>query len=467
MVSTIRKKLSESPAARWTVLALVSLTMLTGYIVSDVMSPLKTMLEQQAGWSSSDFSIYLFGYGIFNLFAFMLIFGGMMLDRLGPRITGVVATVLMLAGTGLQYWAVSTDFAAQIVGLNLWGWQVFSIKAQVFWAMVGFGVFGTGIEMFGITANKVVVKWFTGRSLALALGLNVAAGRIGTALAGLAPIPLAKHFGSIGAPLAACLMLLVVGLLIFFVYIMIDSRADRERAAAGEAAAEGEFRVSDIVSIVRIRGFWYITLLCLLFYSAVFPFLKFVTELMIQKFGVATSWAGTIMALLPLGNMIMTPFFGSIYDRHGRGATIMLIGAVMLTGVHLLFAVPGIDSAWMAIGLMIVLGAAFSLVPSAMWPSVPKIIPYQKLGTAYSVIFWVQNIGLSCVPLLIGSVLDRYCIAGKTVIDGIESNLYDYTLPMYIFAGFGVLSVIFALLLRREDRRKGYGLEMPNVKKQE
>ena len=455
MVAKIKQKLSESPATRGTVLILVSLTMLTGYIVSDVMSPLKTMLEQQAGWSSSDFSIYLFGYGIFNLFAFMLIFGGMMLDRLGPRLTGVIATVLMLCGTGLQYWAVSTDFAAAA--------PIFGIKAQVFWAMIGFGVFGTGIEMIGITANKVVVKWFTGRSLALALGLNVAAGRIGTAIAGFAPIPIAKHFGSIGAPLAACCMLLVIGLLVFFVYIVIDSRADREKAEAGEGSSEGDFKFSDIVSIVRIRGFWYITLLCLLFYSAVFPFLKFVTELMIQKFGVPTSWAGTIMALLPFGNMIMTPLFGSIYDRKGRGATIMLIGAVMLTFVHLLFAVPGIDSTWMAVGLMIVLGAAFSLVPSAMWPSVPKIIPYNKLGTAYSVIFWVQNIGLSCVPLLIGMVLDRFCVAGRTTIDGIETTLYDYTLPMIIFAGFGVLSIVFALLLRREDRRKGYGLELPNV----
>lgn len=452
-MNKIKTLLKDSPAARWTILALVSLTMLTGYIVSDVMSPLKTMLEQQAGWSSSDFSTYLFGYGIFNLFAFMLIFGGMMLDRLGPRITGIVATVLMLSGTAIQYWAVSTAFAGEIFG----------IKAQVFWAMVGFGVFGTGIEMFGITANKVVVKWFSGRSLALALGLNVAAGRIGTALAGLAPIPLAKHFGSIGAPLAACLMLLVVGLLIFFVYVMIDARADRQEGVKG-AAADGDFKFADIVSIVRIRGFWYITLLCLLFYSAVFPFLKFVTELMIQKFGVATSWAGTIMALLPLGNMIMTPLFGSIYDRKGRGATIMLIGAVMLTVVHLLFALPVVNATWMAVVLMIVLGAAFSLVPSAMWPSVPKIIPYNKLGTAYSVIFWVQNIGLACVPLLIGRVLDKFGVAGTTVIDGVESTLYDYTWPMVIFACFGVLSVIFALLLRAEDRKKGYGLELPNVK---
>ena len=458
MVQTIRKKLSESPAARWTVLILVSLTMLTGYIATDIMSPLKTMLEQQAGWSSSDYTTYLFGYGIFNVFLLMLIFGGMMLDRLGPRVTGVIATVLMLAGTAIQYWAVTTGFGSSLV---------FGIKAQVFWAMMGYGVFAIGIELIGITANKVVVKWFTGRSLALALGLNVAAGRIGTAIAGIAPIPIAKHFGNIGAPLAACLMFLVVGLLVFFVYIVLDSRADRERAAAnkGNTASEEKFQFSDIVSIIKIRGFWYITLLCLLFYAAVFPFLKFVTELMIQKFNVPTSWAGTIMALLPFGNMLMTPLFGSIYDRKGRGATIMLIGAVMLTCVHLLFAVPAINSTWMAVGLMIVLGAAFSLVPSAMWPSVPKIIPYNKLGTAYSVIFWVQNIGIMSVPLLIGLILDKFCITGKTMIDGIETNLYDYTLPMVIFAGFGVLSIVFALLLRREDRRKGFGLELPNVKK--
>jgi nitrate/nitrite transporter NarK len=455
MTENLTRKISESPAARWTVLALVSLTMLTGYIATDIMSPLKTMLEQQAGWSSSDYSTYLFGYGIFNVFAFMLIFGGMMLDRLGPRVMGVIATVLMLAGTAIQYIAVSTDLAAAA--------PVFGIKAQVFWAMTGYGVFGMGIEMIGITANKVVVKWFTGRSLALALGLNVAAGRIGTAIALFAPIPIAERFGGLSAPLAACFMALVAGLLIFFVYIMIDSRADRENSVAGKTSRGDEFKVSDIVSIVKIRGFWYITLLCLLFYSAVFPFLKFATELMIQKFNVSPSLAGMIPALVPFGNILMTPLFGSIYDRRGRGATIMLIGSVMLTVVHLFFSLSMLDSTWTAVALMIVLGAAFSLVPSAMWPSVPKIIPYQKLGTAYSVIFWVQSIGLMGVPLLIGTVLDRYGIAGKTVIDGMESNLYDYTLPMVIFAGFGVLSIVFALLLRREDRRMGYGLESPNV----
>ncbi len=468
MVEKLRKKLSDSPAARWTVLILVSFTMLTGYIVSDVMSPLKTMLEQQQGWSSSDYGAYLFGYGIFNIFLFMLIFGGMMLDKLGPRITGVIATVLMLAGTAMQYWAVSADFGGAVTSLRIFGWEAFSLKSQVFYAMLGFGVFGTGIEMIGITATKIVVKWFTGHSLALAMGLNVAAGRIGTMIAGFAPIPIAKHFGTISAPLAACLLMLVIGLLVFLVYIMIDKRADRERAeaaAGSKTAAEDEFKVSDIVSIIKIRGFWYITLLCLLFYSAVFPFLKFVTDLMIQKFNVSTDWAGSIMALLPLGNMLMTPLFGTVYDHKGRGASIMVIGAVLLVVVHTLFAVPMLDQTWVAVLLMIVLGAAFSLVPSAMWPSVPKIIPFQKLGTAYSVIFWIQNIGLSCVPLLIGWVLDKFCIVGTILIDGIETTKYDYSIPMTIFAGFGILSVIFALLLKREDRRKGYGLEQPNIKK--
>jgi nitrate/nitrite transporter NarK len=460
MVEKLRKKLRESAAARWTVLILVSFTMLTGYIISDVMSPLKTMLEQQMEWSSGDFGWFNFGYGMFNVFLFMLIIGGMLLDKLGPRITGVLATVLMIIGTAIKYWAISTTFGdATIAGLN----------AQVFYAMVGFGVFGVGIEMIGITANKIVVKWFTGHSLAFAMGLNVAAGRIGTALAGVSSYPIAKHFGTPSAPLMVCIILLVIGLLVFLIFSMMDRRADLQTAETlateGKTPKEDEFKISDIFSIVKIRGFWYITLLCLLFYSAVFPFLKFTTDLMIQKFGVSTDWAGSIMALLPFGNMIMTPLFGTLYDHKGRGATIMLIGAVMLVVVHLLFAVPVLNQTWMAIVLMIVLGAAFSLVPSAMWPSVPKIIPFQKLGTAYSVIFWIQNIGLMSVPLLIGWVLDKFCVTGTVLIDGIETTQYDYTLPMLIFALFGVVSVVFALLLKREDRRKGYGLELPNIQK--
>lgn len=466
MVEKLRRKISESPAARWTVLILVSFTMMTGYIVSDIMSPLDTLLRDNYGWEMSDFGAFNFGYGFFNVFLFMLIFGGMILDKMGPRFTGILAVVIMLAGTFMKYWAVSTDFGDGMIGLNLFGWQVFSLKSQVFWAMLGFAIFGVGIELIGITANKIVVKWFTGRQLALALGLNVAAGRIGTAIAMFGALPYAKFMGSVSAPLALCLVMLVIGLLVFLVFIMMDRKADSERETAAAAKdPEDEFKFRDILSIVKLRGFWYITILCLLFYSAVFPFLKFATGFMIQKYGVSTDWAGAIPALIPFGNILLTPLFGSIYDNKGRGATIMIIGAVLLVFVHLLFSIPILASSWMAVVLMLLLGAAFSLVPSAMWPSVPKIIPYQKLGTAYSVIFWIQNIGLSCVPLLMGWILDKYCVIGEIMIDDRMTTHYDYTLPMVIFAGFGLLSVLFALLLKREDQRKGYGLQQPNIKK--
>lgn len=465
MVAAIRKKLSESPAARWAVLFAVSFTMLTGYIITDVMAPLKTMLEQQLGWDSSDFGLFNFGYGMFNVFLMMLIFAGMILDKKGARFTGLLAVGLMLLGTLLKYWAISTDFSGAVTSPSILGWQVFSMKSQVLYATLGFAIFGVGLEMIGITATKIVVKWFTGKSLALALGLNVAAGRIGTALATAGAIPVAKYFGDISAPLALCLVMLCIGLLSFIVYVVMDKRRDKEVAAEAKTTVpDEEFKASNIFKIARIKAFWYITILCLLFYSAVFPFLKFATELMIQKFSIDPAYAGMMLSLLPFGNMLLTPIFGSIYDRRGKGATIMIIGSVLLVIVHVLFSVPMLSQSWVAFALMIVLGAAFSLVPSAMWPSVPKIVPYNMLGTAYSMIFWLQNWGLAGVPLLIGWVLDKYCNTGTTAeIDGVMTTVYDYSLPMMIFAGFGILSIIFALLLKLEDAKRGYGLEKPNI----
>lgn len=228
---------------------------------------------------------------------------------------------------------------------------------------------------------------------------------------------------------------------------------------------EDEFRLSDIGKILGNKGWWYIAILCVLFYSAVFPFLKYATDLMVNKFGVKEDLAGLIPMLLPFGNILLTPLFGGIYDRKGKGATIMIIGAVLLIVVHALFAIPGFNSWIFAMVLVVLLGIAFSLVPSAMWPSVPKIVPEKRLGTAYSLIFWVQNWGLMGVPLLIGWVLEKYCVTGQTVRDGLTVNTYDYTLPMLIFTSFGVLALLFAFLLKAEDKKKGYGLESPNIVK--
>ena len=247
----------------------------------------------------------------------------------------------------------------------------------------------------------------------------------------------------------------------------MDRKLDASEASdvAEEKNPDDEFKISDIAKILGNRGWWYIAILCVLFYSAVFPFLKYATDLMVNKFGVKEDLAGLIPMLLPFGNILLTPLFGGIYDRRGKGATIMIIGSLLLILVHALFSIPGLNDWIFAMVLVVILGIAFSLVPSAMWPSVPKIVPEKRLGTAYSLIFWVQNWGLAGVPLLIGWVLEKYCITGQTVRDGLTVNTYDYTLPMIIFTGFGVLALIVAFLLKAEDKKKGYGLESPNIQK--
>ena len=254
--------------------------------------------------------------------------------------------------------------------------------------------------------------------------------------------------------------MLCIGAVGFFIYTFIDRKFD-EQQNEENMEQEEPFRAKDVFLVIANKGFWLIALLCVLFYSAVFPFLKYATDLMVNKYEVDASLAGMIPALLPLGTLFLTPFFGNLYDRKGKGATIMIIGAMMLIAVHFLFALPLLNEWWFATFLMIVLGVAFSLVPSAMWPSVPKVIPEKQLGTAYALIFWVQNWGLMGVPALIGWVLNTYCR-----LDGeVGTSAYDYTLPMYIFTGFGVAALFVALLLKREDKKCGYGLEEPNIQK--
>ncbi|KAA6303323.1 MAG: Inner membrane transport protein YdiN [Candidatus Ordinivivax streblomastigis] len=254
----------------------------------------------------------------------------------------------------------------------------------------------------------------------------------------------------------------------FICFSVFDRKLDKEEAD-NHTAPEEEFKLSDIKAIAKIKAFWLITILCVLFYSAVFPFIKYATRLIIQKYNVSDEFAGYIPALLPLGALILTPVFGGLYDKKGKGASIMIIGSVILLCVHILFSIPSLNNLYMAIGLVLILGVGFSLVPSAMWPSVAKIIPEQRVGTAYAMVFWVQNWGLMFVPMLIGYVLDKYCIIGATVksINGVETEtvLYNYTLPMLIFACFGALSILFAFWLKHEDAKKGYGLEKPNIER--
>jgi len=460
-METVTNTLRDSKAARWTALAVVAFTMLCGYYLTDVMAPLKPMLEKELLWNSADYGFFTSAYGWFNVFLLMLIFGGIILDKMGVRFTGKMATIIMVVGTAIKYWAISTH---SLDGHMILGW-----KAQVVVAGLGYATFGVGVEVAGITVSKIIVKWFKGKELALAMGLEMATARLGTTLAMATSIPIATALHGVSKPILVCLIMLCIGMVAFFFYATMDKKLDKsiadEAVRSGSVDDEESFKLSHVFQILKNRGWWYIAILCVLFYSAVFPFIKYATDLMVNKFHVSEKLAGNIPALLPLGTILLTPLFGNIYDRKGKGATIMIIGAVLLILVHTVYSIPFLTATPLAIAMIMLLGVALSLVPSAMWPSVPKIIPEKQLGTAYGMIFLIQNIGLSLVPLLIGWVLNKYCITGTRLLDGAPVSNYNYTLPMMIFTGFGVLALIFALLLKAEDKKKGYGLELPNIKK--
>ena len=453
----IKQTLSDSKSARWTALVIVSVTMMFGYFFTDVMSPLEPLLTAAKadgglglGWTSDEYGFFSGAYGYFNVFLLLLFFGGIILDKFGIRFTGIMSTILMFGGALIKWYAVSHDFDGTIA-VPFFG----SYHTQVVFAATGFAVYGVGCEIAGITVSKVIVKWFTGHELALAMGLQVALARIGTAGALALALPFAKAMGGVSASVGLGAAMLCAGMIAFIVYCIMDKKEDASAAAVQSEPEEG-FKFSDLGTLFCNRGFWYVAVLCLMFYAGVFPFLKFATKLMVMKYNVPEATAGLIPAMLPFGTIFLTPLFGSIYDKYGKGATLMLIGSTLLTLVHITFALP-LNSWVLAIIVMIVLGIAFGLVPSAMWPSVPKIIPMKLLGTAYALIFYIQNIGLALVPVWIGKVNQANTMAdGKTI---------DYTQSMTIFACFGAIAIVISLLLIMEDKRKGYGLQKPNIKK--
>lgn len=454
MSQFIHKRLSESKVARWTALIIVSFTMMFGYFFTDVMSPLEELLTRSQelgglGWSSDEYGFFSGSYGFFNVFLLLLFLGGIILDKFGIRITGNLSTILMFGGALIKYWAVKNSFDGSIT-LPL---GIGTYSMQVIWASIGFALFGVGCEIAGITVSKIIVKWFTGHELALAMGIQVALARLGTAGALAAALPFAQRFGGVPASVGFGAALLCIGLICYLVYCVMDRKED-ESAASVQAEPEESFHFADLKILFISKGFWIITLLCLMFYAGVFPFLKFATKLMITKYGVNESLAGLIPAILPFGTIILTPLFGGLYDKRGKGATLMIWGSVLLTLVHFIFAVP-ITSWIVAIIDMLILGISFGLVPAAIWPSVPKIIPMKLLGTAYAMIFYIQNIGLSLVPILIGKINQANTDSSGTI---------DYTLSMYSFTIFGIIAVLLSFWLKAVDSRKGYGLEEPNIK---
>ena len=454
----VSERLSDSKKWRFAALIIVSVTMMFGYFFTDVMAPLETLLTAAKGeegglglgWSSSEYGWFSGAYGLMNVFLLLLFFGGIILDKFGIRFTGLMSTTLMFVGAVIKWWAVRTDFGDATIWVPFGG----DVQAQVAYAGLGFAIYGVGCEIAGITVSKVIVKWFTGHELALAMGLQVALARVGTAVALGFSLPIAKALGGVSASVGLGAACLCIGLISFIVYNVMDKKEDAAAEASVSEPEEG-FKFSDLSLLLTNKGFWYITILCLTFYAGVFPFLKFATKLMIYKYNVDPDLAGGIPSMLPFGTIILTPLFGGIYDKHGKGATLMLLGSILLTLVHILFALP-LNNWVLAICIMVVLGIAFGLVPSAMWPSVPKIIPMRLLGSAYAMIFYIQNIGLSLVPMWIGSVNEKNTDA---------QGVINYTESMTIFASFGAVAILISVLLLMEDKKKGYGLELPNVKK--
>lgn len=463
MNKQITQRLNDSATMRWGALGVVAFTMMAAYFVNDVMAPMKGLLESGMGWSSSDYGYYTGGYSFLNVFLLMLIWGGFILDKFGVRFTGKLSTILMVAGTALQYYGLTVlvDNPTMIFG--------YSLSVNV--AFIGYAIFGVGAEVAGITVTKVIAKWFKGKEMATAMGVQVALARIGSQAAYALALPIASRLG-ITTPVLIGILLLLGGMVAFFVFSVWDKKLDKQISDEPSSGDEDEkFSFKDVVSVVKNPGFWLIAVLCVLFYSCVFPFQKFATELMILKYGVNADWAGFIAGSPALGALILTPIFGSYIDKRGKAASIMTLGAAMLIVVHAVYAIPSIHSAWVAVLLMLILGVAFSLVPSAMWPSVAKIFPSHQLGTAYALIFFIQNIGLWGIPTLIGSVLAKYCIVGSEevvneVTGAVEStNIYDYTLPMIIFTCIALLSLFVALALKAIDKKNGYNLEKANIEK--
>ena len=449
MAEAIRQRINDSPTARWTVLIIVATAMMMGYFVNDVMSPLETMLEAPRaegglGWTSSDYGFFSGAGSFINVFLLMLFFSGIILDKMGVRFTGTLACSLMVAGVLIKLYGLTADLGTgplTILGHSL------AIPKSVAVMSLGFAVFGVGYEMCGISVSKAMVRWFTGHELALAMGIQLAMARMGTAAALSISAPIAQRF-TLSTPLLVSLSFLIIGLLSFLVFYVMDRRLDRGLSPSTDKATDSEeFRLRDITLIVRNPGFWLITLFVVLFYSAVSPFLKFATKLMVVKYGVEPGIAGFFTSIAPFGTMLLTPLFGSFYDRRGRGVTLVIIGTAMLAFVHFAFALPLHSSAF-ALALMVVLAIGYSLAPAALWPCVPKIIPLKCLGTAYSLIFFIQNFGRAIIPMAVG-----------------RANEHDptYTSGMLIFASTALAGVLVACCLLWTDRRKGYGLQKPNI----
>ena len=551
MTETIQKTLRDSAATRWMVLFFLAFAMFCSYIFMDILSPIKDLMQSTRGWDSTAFGTMQGSETFLNVFVFFLIFAGIILDKMGVRFTAVLSGAVMLVGATINWYAVTEMFMGSsletwfnnnlnyIPGFDELGISPFylGMPASAKFAAIGFMIFGCGVEMAGIMVSRGIVKWFKGHEMALAMGSEMALARLGVATCMIFSPVFAKLGGDIDVSrsVAFGVVLLMIALIMFIVYFFMDKKLD---AQTGEAEEKDDpFKVSDIGNILRSSGFWLVALLCVLYYSAIFPFQKYAVNMLqcnltFTELSPDSFWAGntvtiiqyvimlvvaaaafasnfsksksmrtlmqivavvalvvfcymgymrqsaeTVFAVFPLLAVGITPILGNYVDHKGKAASMLVVGSLLLIACHLTFAfilpmfkgnaVGGIIIAYITI---LVLGASFSLVPASLWPSVPKLVDAKIIGSAYALIFWIQNIGLWLFPLLIGKVLDK---TNPQLVSDLQNDLitpqeaavsYDYTAPLVMLACLGVAALILGFVLKVVDKKKGYGLEEPNIK---
>ena len=533
-----QKTLRDSAGLRWTALLLLALAMFCAYIFMDILSPIKDLMQTKRGWDSDAFGTMQGAETFLNVFVFFLIFAGIILDKMGVRFTALLSGAVMLVGAIIKWYAISDSFIGSSVETwftdNLNHIPVFEqlgvspfyegMPASAKLAALGFMLFGCGAEMGGITVSRGIVKWFKGREMALAMGSEMALARLGVATCMIFSPFFAKLGGDIDVSrsVAFGVVLLCIALIMLVVYFFMDKKLD---AQTGEAEEKDDpFKISDLGQILTSMGFWLVSLLCVLYYSAIFPFQKYavnmlqcnltftevpadsfwasssvtIVQYLIMLVVAATAFtfnfmknngakysmlacsvialisycymgymrqsAESIFAVFPLLAVGITPVLGNYVDHKGKAASMLVLGSLLLIACHLTFAfilpefkgnqVGGVIVAYLTI---LILGASFSLVPASLWPSVPKLVDAKVIGSAYALIFWIQNIGLWLFPLLIGKVLTA---TNEGVTDATELN---YTAPLVMLACLGVAALVIGVILKVVDKKKNLGLEKPNI----
>lgn len=472
LTSSTQTLLRDKAWARWTALVLLASAMFFGYIFVDVLSPLQEYLQSTKGWDPSAYGRFAGSETFLNVFVFFLIFAGIILDKMGVRFTAILSGAVMFVGGFINYYALTDSFATSglkdfmdhFVNLPDTWWNITpfydGMPASAKLSAIGFMIFGCGCEMAGITVSRGIVKWFEGKEMALAMGLEMAIARIGVAVVVVGSPAIATLHGEINVSrsVAFSVLLLLIGLISFIVYSFMDRKLENEMGTNGEVK-DDPFKISDLKYIFSSKVFWLVSLLCVLYYSAIFPFQKYAINMLQCNLGITAQQAGFVFFVFPLGAAAVTPILGNFLDRKGKGATMLIWGAILMIICHLTFAfiLPATQSAVIAYSAIVLLGISFSLVPASLWPSVPKLVDNRLLGSAYAVIFWIQNIGLYAFPMIIGAVL-------AATNPGVENPMeYNYTVPMLVFASLGVLALILGIILKALDAKKHYGLELPNI----